>query len=130
MSGDPMLSLRPRSSKPCLCSTRLKTVCLTFLLCLFLPTVSLAQGTGGRILGRIADPTGAVLSGVKVTATNEATGVGVDTRSNDSGDYVFPNLPVGTYSLAFDHTGFKKIVRHHITHHAHNVITLYFNNQT
>ena len=119
-----MPSLRPRSSKPCLYTAHLKTLCLALVLCLFLPTVSPAQGTGGRILGRIADPTGAVLSGVKVTATNDATSVGVDTVSNDSGDYVFPNLPVGTYSLSFDQTGFKNIVRHSITLDVNQVITL------
>ena len=44
-------------------------------------TFMFAQGTGGRILGRVADPSGAVLAGVKVTLTNEATGV-----SNESND--------------------------------------------
>jgi carboxypeptidase family protein len=83
-----------------------------------------AQGTGGRILGRIADPSGAVLSAVKVVATNDATGVAHDALSNDSGDYVFPDLPVGTYSLTFDLTGFKKAVRHAITLDVNQVITL------
>jgi hypothetical protein len=83
-----------------------------------------AQGTGGRILGRVSDPSGAVLSGVKIVATNDATGVAHDALSNDSGDYVFPDLPVGTYSLAFDLTGFKKAIRHAITLDVNQVITL------
>lgn len=83
-----------------------------------------AQGTGGRILGRISDPSGAVLSSVKVTATNDATGVSHDALSNDTGDYVFPDLPVGTYSLTFDLTGFKKSVRHGIALDVNQVITL------
>ena len=49
-----------------------------------------AQSTGGRILGRVADPTGAVLAGVKITLVNEATGVSRSAQTNDSGDYVFP----------------------------------------
>ena len=61
---------------------------------------------------------------MKVTATNDATGVSQDTVSNDSGDYVFPNLPVGTYSLSFDLTGFKNIVRHTISLDVNQVITL------
>ena len=64
-------------------------------LCLLIPAMLLAQGTGGRILGRIADPTGAVLSGVKITATNEATGVTHESSSNDSGDYVSPTSRLG-----------------------------------
>jgi len=88
------------------------------------PSTLLGQGTGGRILGRIADPSGAVLSGVKVTAANDATGVKHDATSNDSGDYVFPDLPVGAYSLTFDLTGFKKIVRHGVTLDVNQVATL------
>ncbi len=119
-----MLSLRPRSSKRCLYTAQLKTVCLALVVCFSLTSLVPAQGTGGRILGRIADPTGAVLSGVKVTATNEATGVAQDTLSNDSGDYVFPNLAVGTYSLSFDLTGFKNTVRRSISLDVNQVITL------
>ena len=91
---------------------------------LLIPTLLSAQGTGGRILGRVSDPSGAVLSGVKVVATNDATGVAHDAISNDSGDYVFPDLAVGTYSLTFDLTGFKKAVRHAITLDVNQVITL------
>ena len=118
-----MISSRPRSSKrpP---SAPLKTVCAVLALGLLFATVLLAQGTGGRILGRLSDSTGAVLSGVKVTASNDATGVAQDAVSNESGDYVFPNLAVGTYSLSFDLKGFKNIVRHSITLDVNQVVTL------
>ena len=98
-------------------------VCLSAV-ALLIPTLLSAQGTGGRILGRISDPSGAVLGNAKVTAVNDATGVAHDAVSNDSGDYVFPELPVGTYSLTFDLTGFKKTVRHGITLDVNQVITL------
>jgi len=119
-----MLSLRFRSSKLCLYTAHPKPVCLILALCLSLPTLLVAQGTSGRILGRIADPTGAVLAGVKIKATNEATGVAQTTASNESGDYVFPNLSVGTYSLSFDLTGFKNNVRRSVTIDVNQVITL------
>ena len=48
---------------------------LAVLFCLASSSFLLAQSTGGRILGRVADPSGAVLANVKVTAVNEATGV-------------------------------------------------------
>ena len=54
-----------------------------------IPTLLPAQGASGRILGRVADPTGAVLSGAKVTLINEATGISRDAQTNDSGDYSF-----------------------------------------
>jgi hypothetical protein len=106
-----MPSLRARCSQLCLNATYLSALCLVLALC-FVPARVFAQGTGGRVLGRITDPSGAVLSNAKVTATNDATGVSHDALSNDSGDYAFPDLPVGTYSLTFDLTGFKKSIRH------------------
>jgi hypothetical protein len=122
-----MPSLRARCSKLCalLCSlAHLQFVCLALVVCLAVPTLLTAQGTGGRILGRITDPTGAILGGVKVTATNDATGLVQDVVSNDTGDYTFPNLSVGTYSLSFDLTGFKKVLRHGVSLDVNQVITL------
>src|SRR5258706_8602512 len=68
-------------------------------LCLICSTLTSAQSTGGRILGRVADASGPVLANVKVKATNDATGVGRDTVTNDNGDYVFPEVPIGTYTV-------------------------------
>ncbi len=74
-----------------------------------------AQSTGGRILGRVADPTGAVLAGVKVTLTNEATGISRSGETNGSGDYNFVEVVPGSYELDFELTGFQKErpKRHH-----------------
>ena len=83
-----------------------------------------AQSTGGRILGQVADPSGGVLSGVKVTATNEATGVAREAQTNDSGEYGFPQIPVGTYTITFDLAGFKTNVRKGIPVDLNQVITL------
>ena len=102
---------------------RWSAVCLV-VLSLVVPALVLGQGTTGRILGRVADPSGAVLGNVKVTSTNDATGVSRDTTSSENGDYVFPDLPVGTYSLTFDLSGFKKSVRHNISLDVNQVITL------
>jgi hypothetical protein len=93
-------------------------------LCLIFSTLMSAQSTGGRILGRVSDPTGAFLAGVKVTATNEATSVARDTQTNESGEYGFPQVPVGTYTISFDLTGFKTNVRKGIAVDLNQVITL------
>lgn len=103
---------------------RWSVVAVTVSICLSLPVLLPAQGTGGRILGNVADPTGAVLSSVKVTATNDATGVSRNNQSNDSGDYVFLDLPVGTYSLTYELTGFKKDIRRGVALDVNQVITL------
>jgi Carboxypeptidase regulatory-like domain len=97
---------------------------IVLILFLALPSTLTAQGTGGRIIGRVADPSGAVLANVKVTATNEATGVGRDSATNENGDYVFPEMPVGVYALTFELSGFKKEVRHGAELQLNAVITL------
>lgn len=88
------------------------------------PTMLLAQGTTGRIVGRVADPGGAVLGNVKVTLVNEGTSVSRDTRTNENGDYDFVEVPVGTYRLEFDVAGFKKNIRRGVSLDINQVITL------
>jgi hypothetical protein len=93
-------------------------------LCLICSTFTSAQGTGGRILGRVSDPSGAVLSGVKVTLTNEATSVSNETTTNGNGDYGFPQVPVGTYRMDFDLTGFKKNLQRGVNVDLNQVVTV------
>jgi hypothetical protein len=83
-----------------------------------------AQSTGGRILGRVTDPTGALLAGVKVVLTNDATGVAQNSTTNESGDYVFPQVAVGTYYAEFDQAGFKKNLQRGVTVDLNQVVTL------
>jgi len=94
------------------------------LFCLLSATFLLAQSTGGRILGRVADPSAAVLAGVKVTLVNDATGASSDARTNESGDYVFPQVAVGSYRLEFEQTGFKKNVQRGVTVSLNQVVTV------
>jgi hypothetical protein len=93
-------------------------------LCLCCTTLMLAQGTGGRILGRVADPSGAVLANVTVTITNEATGVASTTTTNSGGDYAFPQVAVGVYRIEFDLTGFKKSLQRNVNLDLNQVLTV------
>jgi len=99
-------------------------VCLVVAVAVSIPTMLSAQGTSGRVVGRVSDPAGAVLANVKVTLVNEGTSVSRDTKTNESGDYDFVEVPVGTYRLEFDLTGFKKNVRHGVSLDINQVITL------
>jgi hypothetical protein len=56
--------------------------CVLALICLALCLPAVAQGTGGRILGRVSDPSGAVLAGVNITLTNQATSVSRTVQCN------------------------------------------------
>ena len=97
---------------------------LVVLFCLVNSTLIVAQSTGGRILGRVADPTGAVLANVKVMLTNEATGVARDTKTNTSGDYNFLEVVPGNYAVEIEQTGFKKNVQKNVTVEVNQVVTL------
>src|SRR5271155_549589 len=119
MPGGSMPSPRARWTMMCL-----ETACLVVAISLAVPTLLSAQGTGGRILGRVADPSGALIAHVKVAATNEATGVSRGAETSDSGDYVFPEVPVGVYTLSFELAGFKKDLRHGVTLELNQIITL------
>ena len=103
---------------------RWSVVCLAVAISLSVPTLLSAQGTSGRILGRVADSSGAILAGVKVTLVNEGTSVSRDAKTNQNGDYDFVEVPVGTYRLEFDLTGFKKNVRRGVNLDINQVITL------
>ncbi len=60
-----------------------------------------------RISGTVIDARGAVVAGAKVTAKNEATGVTQTQTTTDTGLYSFPSLPVGSYTIMVEMSGFK-----------------------
>jgi hypothetical protein len=99
-------------------------VCLLVAVVLAAPISALAQGATGRIVGRVSDSSGAVLSGVKITLRNEATSVSHDAQTNDSGDYSFLNVVPGTYEVTFELTGFKKNVQKDVILDVNQVLTL------
>ncbi len=82
------------------------------------------QSTGGRVLGRVADPTGAVLADASVRLTNQATSVARDTKTNASGDYSFLEVVPGVYTVEFELAGFKKNVQKNVTVEVNGVVTL------
>ncbi len=51
------------------------------------------------------------MRGVKVTLTNEATGVSRSVTTNDDGNYIFTSLQPGRYALTAEAAGFRKVER-------------------
>jgi len=70
---------------------------------------------GGSISGTVKDPSGLVVPKATVTATNTATGVMQVVKTNDSGAYSFPTLPVGHYDVDITVESFKPYRRTNIT---------------
>jgi len=99
-------------------------VCLAAAVPLLVPALLSAQGANGRILGRVSDPSGAVLAHAKVTLTNEATAIHREGLTNDSGDYSFVEVVPGVYTVQFELTGFKKNIQRGVTVDVNQVVTL------
>jgi hypothetical protein len=74
-----------------------------------------AQGGGasstGTIQGRVQDAQGAVLPGVTVTATGPALIQPQTTVTSETGNYRFPAVPPGSYSVSFELAGFNTLKR-------------------
>ena len=66
-----------------------------------------AQNIFGRISGTVIDSSGAVVPSVEVTITNEETKLTRVVTTNESGFYVAPDLPAGSYSVAAKKEGFQ-----------------------
>ena len=67
----------------------------SMLLIMVLPAVSYSQINTGGILGRVTDPSGAVVANAKVTLANLGTGVEVEGSVTPTGDYAFRGLAPG-----------------------------------
>ncbi len=65
----------------------------------------LAQSGAGAIQGTVSDSTGAVIAQANVHVVNKATGVAVDTTTNEVGFYVVPSLFVGSYEVTVQAQG-------------------------
>jgi len=70
--------------------------------------IAFAQTDRGTITGTVSDPTGAVIPGAHVVATNAATGAHSETTSTATGDYTIASIIAGTYTVAVEANGFKK----------------------
>jgi Carboxypeptidase regulatory-like domain len=83
----------------------------SFVLALFMLGFShamLGQAVNGTLLGTITDSSGATVAGAKVTATEVATGLIHESVTNESGNFTFPDMEPGTYSVTAEAKGFKK----------------------
>ena len=78
---------------------------LLWVCVVLLPGPLFAQSTGS-IRGTVTDATGASLPGASVTVIGTATGLSRSEQSNESGLFVFPDLPIGSYTVTAGKPGF------------------------
>jgi len=86
-------------------SLSLVLVCLPLVLLLY-GTSAFAQEVTASVTGTVTDPSGAALAGATVTARSMERGLTYTAVTNDSGIYRIAQLPVGTYELKFEKSGF------------------------
>ncbi len=98
-------SITTRSGKTSVTSL-LGAIFFCFAVLLFTADAT-AQVTGaGSIQGHVTDSTGALIPNASVTLTEASTHVTLTTKTSSGGDYAFPNINVGTYSVTVASPGF------------------------
>jgi hypothetical protein len=81
-------------------------VCLAVLFLCVSPSLGQSAGTGA-LTGTVADPSGGVIVGATVIATNLGTGQERSATTDTTGAYKFSLLAAGNYSVKFSASGFK-----------------------
>src|ERR1700733_2115763 len=76
---------------------------------LCLASAALSQVDRAGLVGTVADPSGRLLPQTHVTAVQSATGLRREATSSSAGTFDIPELPVGIYSITFEHDGFKTL---------------------
>src|SRR5216110_1579742 len=78
--------------------------------CLFAltPSALFAQAAStGTVAGTVTDPSGAGVAGAAVTLVDPSTNDSRKTTTNETGRYLFANVPPGTYNMTINKTGFR-----------------------
>ena len=89
----------------------LRTISILSVLLLLTAGFGYAQSVNATLLGTVTDSSGAVVPNAKVVSTEVSTGVVRSGQANESGNYTFPNLPPGQYTVTVEAAGFKKETR-------------------
>src|SRR5665213_3318830 len=77
---------------------------LMFIVLCCASVLCFAQTDRGSVSGTITDPTGAVVTGAKVTITNTAMGTQSSTVTSGTGSYTIPQVFAGDYSVCLLYT--------------------------
>ena len=96
---------------------RLVQTFLCFCLIVIGAPRAFAQADQGAITGLVQDSTGAVIPNAQVTLTNVDTGLTLHVQTDNSGNYVFSPIKIGTYKVQATAEGFSSTVQENIQLH-------------
>src|SRR2546426_9065648 len=88
---------------------------LVALLFLIFAATAAGQTSSATVVGRVTDPSGAVIPGVNIKITNLDTNAARQSTSNGAGDYTVPYLTPGRYALEAAVEGFRSYKRTEFT---------------
>ena len=88
---------------------------LALLSIFFVTSVASAQTFRGTVLGTVTDQAGALIPGAKVVVKNVSTGLERTTTTDENGDYTVAELPVGSYEVRVEYTGFRPATISNVT---------------
>lgn len=98
------------------CRSIVRLPLLLILISLILPQGIRAQSNPtGSLTGTVTDANGALLPGVQVTVANPATGSTRAVTTDSEGRWAVPALPVGSYRVSIEQTGFSALVNEDVT---------------
>jgi Carboxypeptidase regulatory-like domain len=83
---------------------------LWLILAMLTASICFAQVGTGRLDGGVVDATGGTMAGAKVTAVNLATQSRTETTTGTDGNFVFPSLQAGLYTVSVEAKGFRTAV--------------------
>ena len=81
--------------------------CLLLSLLVAVGTTAFSQSTTQSIQGLVTDSSGSFIAGANITAINQGTNISLSVTSNETGNYTFPLLPVGNYTVRCEKPGFR-----------------------
>src|SRR3954451_7668683 len=87
---------------------RLHSTCLLFVSVIFAPVLAVAADPTGAIAGSVADSSGGSGAGAKVVATSLTTNLTRTAVTAADGGFLFPLMPVGSYTVSVEATGFRR----------------------
>jgi Carboxypeptidase regulatory-like domain len=71
-------------------------------------TSSFSQAVNATLLGTVTDLSGGVVANAKVTIAETNTGISHSRQTNESGNYTFPELPPGLYTVSAEMEGLQE----------------------
>ena len=90
-----------------------RTALLALAVMCFL-TAIYGQESTGRILGTVSDETGAVVPDAKVVVTGPNLPQGLESTSDERGNFTILNVPVGVYTVTVTKTGFSTVKQENV----------------